>query len=324
MKGNSSFAEIIALLKGAKRVLLCTHLMPDGDAIGSMLALAELCRALGVDCRMGCHHPVPAYLRFLPGWEDILLPAELRDEAFDLAFSIDASDEERLGDCGALFFRAPVTIQMDHHETNTMFARHNLVMDEEPASGSVVFRLYEAAGIPFSQRSAIQLYAAISTDTGNFSFGSVTAETFEQVARLMRSGLPLAQSARALHLMQERQQVLLQGRALYSLRFSDDGRLSEMRLTQQDFRDCGATNEHADSIVNLGLYIPGVAMCYLATEQEEGIKFSLRAIAPYKVSDIAFSFGGGGHAQAAGCTIPGPMDEAIARVRSAMLKALNP
>lgn len=323
MKGNSDFAQVLRLIKGARRVLLCTHLMPDADALGSMLALGYLCDHLGIAHELVCHHQVPSFLRFLPGSERIRLPKDVEQESFDLALSIDASDAERLGDAKALFLRTPINVQMDHHRTNTMFAQHNIVMDKLPASGSLVFDFFEAAGIPITQPIAICLYAAISTDTGNFSFGSVSARTFQQIAHLMDCGLPLTETARALHLMQDKPQVLLQGRALYSLNFSEDGSLSEMRLTRQDFTDCQAGSEHADSIVNLGLYIPGVKMCYLATEQEDGIKFSLRAIAPWRVSDIASSFGGGGHAQAAGCTLPGPMEEAIARVRAAMLAALS-
>ncbi|MHC1786228.1 MAG: bifunctional oligoribonuclease/PAP phosphatase NrnA [Christensenellales bacterium] len=324
MKGTCDFELVLRLIRDADRILLCTHLMPDGDALGSLLALGGLCGHLGKPHRMICHHGVPAYLRFLPGQEEIRLPQEVAGEAFDLAISIDASDAERLGDSAKYFYQAATTVQMDHHQTNAGFAQHNLVLEELPASGSLLFRFYETAGVPITREMAICLYTAISTDTGNFCFGSVTAETFQQAAHLMACGLPLAETARALHLMQEKEQVLLQGRALSSLRFFEEGKLTEMRLTRQDFIDCGAGSEHADSIVNMGLYIPGVKMCYLASEQADGIKFSLRAIAPSEVAGLALALGGGGHAQAAGCTLQGPMDGAIARVRDAMQGALRP
>jgi phosphoesterase RecJ-like protein len=187
----------------------------------------------------------------------------------------------------------------------------------------LVFRFFQEAGFAFSRDVAVYLYTAISTDTGNFCFSNVTDETFEQAAQLMRSGLPLQETARALHLMQEKEQVLLLGRALYSLRFFEDGRLSGMQLSKKDFLECQAGGEHTERIVNHGLYIPGVQMCYLASEQDDGIKFSFRAIAPCEVSGIAFAFDGGGHAQAAGCTIPGPLEDAISRVRKALLEALR-
>lgn len=323
MRANCSFGDALSMIREAKDILLCTHLMPDGDALGSMLALNDLCRQLGKRAVMVCHHPVPAYLRFLPGSGEIILPCEIAQQTFDTAISIDASDIERLGDSAVAFLRAGRTLQMDHHQTNTMFAQYNMVLDELPASGSLVFHLFQEAGLTFARDVARYLYTAISTDTGNFCFSNVTEETFEQVAQLMRSGLPLQETARALHLMQEKEQVLLLGRALYSLRFFEDGRLSGMQLSKQDFLDCQAGGEHSDRIVNHGLYIPGVQMCYLASEQEDGIKFSFRSIAPYEASGIAFAFGGGGHAQAAGCTIPGPMEDAIDRVRNALLEALR-
>lgn len=320
---NIEYAEILRLIGQAERVLLCTHLAPDGDALGSMLALGSLVKRMGKQVTMICHDPVPGYLVFLPGQQAIKLPAQAAQEHFDLAISVDASDAERLGDSHALFAKCPVTIQMDHHQTNTRFAQHNLVMAQVPASGSVVFPLFEAAGLPITREEAIYLYTAISTDTGNFCFGHISDVTFEQVAATMRAGLPLVETARQLHLMREKEQVLMLGRALNSLKFFMDGRLSGMEITQQDYLDCGATDEHTDKIVNHGLYIPGVQMCYLANETQDGIKFSLRSIAPYRVSDIAFRLGGGGHAQAAGCTIHKPLAEAVQIVRHAMESELS-
>lgn len=320
---NIEYAETLRLIGQAERVLLCTHLAPDGDALGSMLALGSLVKRMGKQVTMICHDPVPGYLVFLPGQQAIKLPAQAAQEHFDLAISADASDAERLGDSHALFAKCPVTIQMDHHQTNTRFAQHNLVMAQVPASGSVVFPLFEAAGLPITREEAIYLYTAISTDTGNFCFGHISDVTFEQVAATMRAGLPLVETARQLHLMREKEQVLMLGRALNSLKFFMDGRLSGMEITQQNYLDCGATDEHTDKIVNHGLYIPGVQMCYLANETQDGIKFSLRSIAPYRVSDIAFRLGGGGHAQAAGCTIHKPLAEAVQIVRHAMESELS-
>ena len=253
---NIEYAEILRLIGQAERVLLCTHLAPDGDALGSMLALGSLVKRMGKQVTMICHDPVPGYLVFLPGQQAIKLPAQAAQEHFDLAISVDASDAERLGDSHALFAKCPVTIQMDHHQTNTRFAQHNLVLAQLPASGSVVFPLFEAAGLPITREEAIYLYTAISTDTGNFCFGHISDVTFEQVAATMRAGLPLVETARRLHLMREKEQVLMLGRAFNSLKFFMDGRLSGMEITQQDYLDCCATDEHTDKIVNHGLYIP--------------------------------------------------------------------
>lgn len=322
-KNKQQFAEILDAIRESERIVVCTHLAPDGDALGSMLALASLIRRFGKTVTMVCHDRVPAYLSFLPGQQEIRLPSEVTPERFDLALSIDASDLKRLGDSGAVFSAAPLRIQMDHHKTNDRFADINLVLDELPASGSLMCRMMEAVGLNITRDEAICLYTAITTDTGNLCFGSVSDETFEQIAALMRADLPLIDTARRLHLMREKAHVLMLGRALNSMRFFMDGRLTMMQLTQRDYEECGADISHTDKIVNYGLYIPGVQMACLAHEMEDGIKFSLRSIAPYEVSGLAQSFGGGGHAQAAGCTISEPLEKAAELVREAAEKALK-
>lgn len=314
---KSEFLPILQLVDQAQTILLCTHQSPDGDALGSMLALNSCLMRMGKKTSMVCHDAVPSYLQFLPNQDRILLPNQLKDQAFDLSLSIDASDLERLGDSGIPFKQAAISIQMDHHKTNDSFADYNLVLDDLPASGSIVFRFFEAAGISITADDATCIYTAITTDTGNLCFGSISSETFEQLAELMRSGLPLIETARQLHLMREKEHVLLLGRALRTLHFHLDGRLTSMVLTKEDYKECGATTEHTDKIVNYGLYIPGVEMSYLAHETDQGIKFSLRSIAPLTVSGIASKFGGGGHSQAAGCTINEPLWDAIASMQKA-------
>lgn len=322
-KNSLQFQEILDLIRQAQKVVICTHLAPDGDALGSMLALASLVKRFDKPVTMICHDRVPAYLRFLPGCEEIRLPAEAAGEQFDLALSIDASDLKRLGDSAVVFSAAGTRVQMDHHKTNDRFADYNLVLDELPASGSLMCRMMEAAGLELTQNEAICLYSAITTDTGNLCFGSVSDETFEQLAALMRAGLPLVETARSLHLMREKEQVLMLGRALKSLQFFADGRLSMMKLPRKDYEECGADISHTDKIVNYGLYLPGVQIACLAHEMEDGVKVSLRSIAPREVSGIALSFGGGGHAQAAGCSIHQPLEKAMEMVREAAERELN-
>ncbi len=320
---DARMAQAVALVRNARRVLLCTHLTPDGDAIGSLLALDSAIRRMGKQTLMICHDLPPRNLRFLPGVEGIQLPEAARGQSFDLGFSIDASDAERLGDSAEAFFACAQTLQMDHHQTNAGFAQHNVVDALAPASGTLAYRFIQATGLPFEQHEAICLYAAISTDTGNFCFSHINAETFEQMAGLMNAGLPIVETARQLHLMREKEHVLLLGRALHSLQFDLDGQLSFMVIRQEDMEATHATQEHADRIVNYGLYIPGVRMCYLATQTDGGVKFSLRAIAPDEVASIALELGGGGHPQAAGCTLSGPMEEAVARVHQRLRQALR-
>ena len=132
-KNREDFAPILSLITSSNDVLLCTHLAPDGDALASMLALGSLVRRMGKQVTMICHDTVPGYLGFLPGREDILLPAQVEGRQFDLALSIDASDLKRLGESAVAFRQARVCAQMDHHKTNEGFADHNLVLEDLPA-----------------------------------------------------------------------------------------------------------------------------------------------------------------------------------------------
>lgn len=316
---NVSLTEAV---KQAQIVLVCTHIQPDGDAIGSALAVMHLLETLGKSVQVSCQDPAPGYLRYLSGWERVLPPSQISG-TFDLVLSVDASDQERLGLCAELLKLGKTTAQIDHHATNTMFAQHNEVDSAAAATGMLILRLINDMGVALSRDMASCLYAAISSDTGNFSFSSVSAETFEQMRVIMDAGLPLAQDARRLHLVETLGHMRLLGAALTSLQLSDDGRLAQMALKQQDFLDLGATREESDGIVNHGLYILGVEMAFLATETPEGIKFSLRSVEPHKVSRVAVKFGGGGHDQAAGCTVHAPLDEALRQVSQAMAEELH-
>ncbi len=323
MTGNERLKRTLDVLRRGRNVLVCAHRAPDGDTLGSALALASLLRRMGAQTTLVCHDSVPPTLDCLPGREQFVLPSEVTATDFDLAVAVDSSDLERLGDAGELFLNAPLNLQIDHHPTNVRFGQHNLVIDDVPATACIMYRLFEEADVAFSQDEAICLYAGISTDTGSFCFGTLTAETFEQMAGLMRAELPIAQSARQLHLTKQKSDVLLLGRSLSSLRFYADDRVTGMTLRKEDFEAASPGRDSADGIVNYGLYIPGVRMCYLASETAEGIKVSLRALPPYDVSAIAASFGGGGHVLAAGCTIQASLEQAEHMVRSALVEALS-
>ncbi|MDD4080243.1 MAG: bifunctional oligoribonuclease/PAP phosphatase NrnA [Eubacteriales bacterium] len=322
MKPDISAAA--ALIKGARRVLLATHLQPDGDAIGSVLALGSLLKQLGKETVILCQDPVPENLHFLPGWEQVASVTEfasIQEHPFDLSISVDASDYARLGDCGPLFLASPLTLKIDHHATNGAFAQESYVDEDVAASGVLIYRFFEALGVAITRDVAIYLYTALSTDTGNFSFGKMTEELFAQMAVLMKADLPIAAAARQLHLVKQPAYIRLLTRALDSLVYLAGGRLTRTLLRGSDFSNLDANMEHAEGIVNFGLNIQGVKATFLATETPEGVKFSLRSLPPYDVSLAAAHFGGGGHVLAAGCTIEKPFDEAVA-LMSAYLEGM--
>ena len=314
---------IARLIREARTVAVCSHVNPDGDTLGCAAAMGLALRKMGKEVSLLCDGKVPDQLNFLPGIANMRPPAE-DDGPFDLLLSVDVSDIRRLGACASLVNTSRHTAQIDHHPTNPLFMEENSVDGEAPAACLLVYEQLKTLGIPLDPETAICLYTGISTDTGNFSFASTNAECFEVMCELMKQDLPLARLNRILFRERPMQQVLLLGKALGSLKYHADGQIAVMTLTIQDFRDCHALGEHADTLVNFGLDTVGTRMAVLARETEDGrIKFSLRAKNPDTVSDIAQSFGGGGHPQASGITMEGKMEEAVGRVLDAMILKLN-
>ena len=171
---------------------------------------------------------------------------------------------------------------------------------------------------------AVCLYTGISTDTGNFSFASTNAECFSIMSELMEQQLPLAKLNRILFRDHAMPQVKLLSRALGSLKYFENGQIATMKLTRDDFNGCHALSEHADTLVNYALDTIGTRMAMLAREAGGGkIKFSLRAKEPDTINDVAQAFGGGGHPQASGITMDGPLEAAMDKVLDAMIRKLN-
>lgn len=314
---------IAELVRSAETVALCAHVNPDGDTVGSTLALKIGLETLGKQVRLFCQDKIPDNLMLLPGAGDFRTPESAQGQRFDLLIAVDVSDPGRMGDCQCLLNQAKHTAQIDHHGTNPAYAEVNSVDGQASATGLMVRQQLEALGVPVSRDIAMCLYAAISTDTGNFAFSCTSAEAFSVMSELMACGLPLSEMNRRLFRQRDKAQLLLMARALDSLRFFADDRVTLMTLTRQDFADCGALPEHADTIVNFGLDVSGVKLAALARETDRGVKCSLRAVEPARVDTVAAAFGGGGHAQAAGCTIEATLQNAADRVVAALVKSLE-
>lgn len=310
----------------AERIAIVAHVNPDGDTIGSALALRLALLAMGKRAEVFCQDKVPDQLLFLPGAERVRMPRDLRDdEMFDLLLPLDVSDERRLGEAAVLMGRCADSAQVDHHATNPGYCRVNVVDGEACATSVMVHALIGALNVPLDRDMGMCLYVGISTDTGNFSFPNTDAEAFDIMARLMELQLPLARMNRRLFLERSKPQLLLLRAALNSLQFFHDDEIAVMMLSRQDFERCGALPEHADAIVNYGLDVQGVKLALLARETDAPghVKMSLRALAPCSVDGIASAFGGGGHALAAGCSMEGTLGSCTAQVLEAMLRALN-
>lgn len=318
-------AALLAALEAASSVLIACHVSPDGDTLGSALALRERLERMGKRAVIGVDGEVPQSYRFLPGWETILSAEQCAQaEACALAVCVDVSSPDRAGAMLKLFEAAPVTALIDHHPTNPRFAGTSLVDGDAPATALVVWRLFSMQGLPLSQSEAVCLYTALATDTGNFVYESTNSEAFHMMGELMDAGLDIKRYSRLLF----RQKGLLFERALcqalLSLETSADGRVAGLVISQKQLDDIGAKSEHTDNIVDYAIDLEGVRLGYFLREGKDGsVKASLRALAPYRVDTVASRFSGGGHLLAAGCTLHVPLSEARKLIFDALTQALG-
>lgn len=321
---NRSLEEIARTIREAETIAVCSHVNPDGDTLGCAAAMRLALLSMGKKVSLFCDGKVPDHIMtFLPGADAFRVP-EGKEGPFDLMLAVDVSDGKRLGACDTLLAVSARTAQIDHHPTNPFFMEENHVDGSAPAACVIIRELLRVLDIPLTRDLAVCLYTGISTDTGNFAYASTNAECFRIMAELAETGLPLARLNRILFREKSKAQILLLGKGLRNLTYEAGGLLAVMTLTREDFRACNALSEHADQLVNFILDTVGTRMALLARENDDGkIKFSLRAKEPDTICDVAQRFGGGGHPQASGITMDGPLDEAVAKVRDAMIEKLN-
>lgn len=314
---------IVRMIREADSIAVCSHVNPDGDTLGCAAAMRLALIRIGKKVSLFCDGKVPDQMKFLPGIEEMRVPTG-KEGPFDLMLSVDVSDPRRLGACAQLMNCSKHTAQIDHHPTNPLFMEVNSVDGSAPAACLLIREQISLLGVELDRDLAICLYTGISTDTGNFAFAATNAACFEVMSELMALDLPLAALNRILFRERAMPQVLLIGRALNSLKYFEDGQIAVMKLTHEDFRECNALSEHADTIVNFGLDTVGTRMALLARESDgDTIKFSLRAKEPDSISDVAQVFGGGGHPQAAGITMHGKLDETVNQVLNALIRKMN-
>lgn len=315
--------RVLSAVQAAGSVLLFCHISPDGDTLGSAMALCLRFGRLGKDARVVLDGDTPANLRFLEAFAPVLAPEEAR-EPVDLAIAVDVSCRERLGACEAAFAAARHTAVVDHHGTNTGFSEADYIDGDAPAAAVLVFRMLRAMGGSLSREEAVCLYTALATDTGNFIYAGTNAESFSMMADLMEAGLPLAEYSRRLFRTKALPFVRLLGLALPSLRLSCGGKAAGIRLTAAQLAQAGAEQSHADGVVDYAIDLHGVQAAYFARELGDGrVKVSLRSVEPYHVDGVAARFGGGGHKLASGLTVSMPLDEVASAVEAALADELE-
>lgn len=304
----------------ARNIALILHVSPDGDACGSSFALLHAFSGLGKDVSIFCDDPVPENCQNLPGADCVQKYGFAAKKAFDLAVAVDVGDVERMGECAVIFHEAKETAQIDHHGTNSGYAGINCVVSPLSATAVLAAQLIEALSVPFDLVIAECLYVAVASDTGNFKYHNTDAQALRLAARCLELGVDPQEAASRLFDTKPYPQMLLTAKAIESMRLLEAGAIALMQLTQEDFQKTGALPEHTEGIVNFARNTKGVRMSCLLIEQEQKVRCNLRSLFPYDISTIAKRFGGGGHAQAAGCTLDAPLAFARQLLTEAMLE----
>lgn len=302
---------VVAELRRVDSFLISTHTSPDGDAIGSMLALAHFLRALGKDSVVcASHDPVPRLYEWLPGAGEVVNGTAFT-ESFELAIMVDVAQLERLGSVGKAISSDQKILVLDHHLDEHPSGALNLVDPTYAAASEIVFELFEEAGIPLTQEAAECIYVGLATDTGGFRFSNTNPRAHRIAARLLEAGVDASVvSSRVFEALSRPKFSLLQC-VLNAMVLSDEGRLAYSSITERDMAEAKATGEDVDGLVNYGLNIEGVQVGVLFREVDShSVKVSLRSRRGFNSAKLLKAFGGGGHAAAAGATLTRTLEDA--------------
>ncbi|OPY59085.1 MAG: Bifunctional oligoribonuclease and PAP phosphatase NrnA [Pelotomaculum sp. PtaU1.Bin035] len=304
----SKLKDIARAIRGSERILICGHIMPDGDCLGSMLALGLTLKQLGKRVTMAGPDPVPEIYKFLPGLQSFWV-GEPPEDKYDMLIVLDCPVMERLGDgYSDLPGRDLAVINIDHHNGSNSFGTFRYTDPRAAAVGEIIFDLMNLMDLEISLDAAICLYTAIATDTGSFQYNSTTPDTHRRVARLLEIGVPISWVNVQLYEEKTRAAQLLLGVALKTLSFSACGKVAWMTVTRDMLREVGAEDEHTEGIVNYARSIKGIEVGLLFHELSAGrYKISFRSKENVDVNRLAALFGGGGHSRAAGCEVRGKM-----------------
>jgi phosphoesterase RecJ-like protein len=316
--------QLFSIIKKVPEAALFSHDFPDGDCLGSMLALGLALEGMG---KKVCYYnagPFPKNLKFLPGFEKI--SSTIKEKLPETLIYIDCADQGRTA--GIIGLEDLVVdkqvINIDHHVSNDYFGSLNWVDSEAAATGEMIFALLKELGVRISEEIATNLYSAIITDTGRFSYSNTNPGSFKIAAELVETGIDLVKINNILFEQKTLPQIRLLHKALSNLRLNQEGSIALITLSQKDFSEIGADENASEGLVNYARNIENVEAAVLFKELEGNqIKVSFRSNSWLDVNKIAVEFGGGGHIRASGCTINAPLAEAVEIVVSTLEEALK-
>ena len=303
--------NILEEINKAESIVILTHENPDGDAIGSGLALYNALKQIGKNPDI----IIPEYPRtfeFLPGSNEI--KKESNVEKYDLAISVDCATIKMLNGFANYFENAKVKVSIDHHSTNTMFGDLNYVSPDAPACAQILLVVFEYFKIEVTKDIGTCILAGIITDTGGFKYSGVTSETFEFVAWLLEKGINVSKIYRKVLQTKTRANFELNRIATNRLEFFEGGKVAFTYITKEDEERVNAESGDHEGIVETGRDIEGVEVSIFVRETDKGCKVSMRSNEYVNVSDVCLLLGGGGHIRAAGATMQCTIEQAKEKI----------
>ena len=299
---SDAIGSVAGALQDGTRFVLSSHARPDGDSIGSQLALTHALRALGKTVCIVNHDPPPVYLGTLPGVTDIQV-ADTVNDRFDAAVVLECSTLDRTEVTG--LDRQPV-INIDHHAGNAMYGALNWFDPNAAACAEMVHDLITVLGAPMTPAIGAALYAGILTDTGSFRHANITARTFEACRNVAACGVDVADLAAAIYQSSSLGKLRLTGRLLHEMQLEAGGRIALLRIDETLLRDTGCPPDDLEGVINLPLAARDVEAVIMIKTLDGTTRASLRSKGVVDVRAVAATFGGGGHLNAAGCTLEAP------------------
>lgn len=318
--------SIIQALNQCHRIGVISHFRPDGDAIGSTIAMALAMQQLGKRVYAWNADTVPERYSFLEGAELITPFPDILPDGLEAIICLDTGDWKRLGDqASAQLNGFPLIINIDHHATNSGYGHINLVQGGTAACGYILFHLFQKMGVNLTPAIASALYTAISTDTGSFQYGSTTPDVMRATAALMEHGIDIQHINRLLYQELSLSTILVHREVLNHMSVEEQGAISHYSIDCATKARLGIGLEDTKDLVDIIRVVRGVRVAAIFEELEDGrIRISLRSKDPaIDVSRIAARFGGGGHAMASGIRMSGTLAECRSRVLDSIRHSLH-